>query len=194
MSQRSASNPRTQKALKGESSAGAAKRSVARAKPVREAAGTVRPVSAKSSKSGSRPSSSEGMSKEEKRAAKEVERQEEDQISSATDVVLKANEEYRKRRRLWWVLIAAGLVMTLISALMMYVFSSDTTIGTLGSQISIVTLVLAYVGIIGAFVWELVRVRPLRNEAEKQVRGLTARKRQKIIDEDFREKAAKKGK
>ncbi|MFZ2756612.1 MAG: hypothetical protein WAY93_07095, partial [Atopobiaceae bacterium] len=164
------------------------------AKPVREAAGTVRPVSAKSSKSGSRPSSSEGMSKEEKRAAKEVERQEEDQISSATDVVLKANEEYRKRRRLWWVLIAAGLVMTLISALMMYVFSSDTTIGTLGSQISIVTLVLAYVGIIGAFVWELVRVRPLRNEAEKQVRGLTARKRQKIIDEDFREKAAKKGK
>jgi flagellar biosynthesis/type III secretory pathway M-ring protein FliF/YscJ len=52
---------------------------------------------------------------------------------------------------------------------------------------AMVSLVLAYVGIIGAFIFDFVRIRPLRNKMEAAAKGLTEKKRQAIIDEDYAE-------
>lgn len=188
MSQRSANNPRTQKTMKGEAT-GTAKKSAARAKPATQAAGTVRHVS----------STKAPATKEEQRQRRDAERAADDDLSVVTQYLSKQDAEYTKRRRVWWVLIIAGLAFTVISAILMYAFpttSGDTATPT--GAISLACLVIAYIGIIGALIYDLVRVRPLRNKAEEKARSLTPKKRQEIIDAEARaeaeRRAAKKAK
>jgi len=162
-------------------SAGFSRRSTARAKPTREAAGSVR-TNAKSQAE---------MSKEEKKAAREAKRTEEDLLYEAKKAYLNKSDAYRFTQRVWWGLLGGGMVCSIISFLIMRNMQSNGGNESMATA-SVVLMVLAYVLIIGAFIYDLWKVRPLRNEANEKLAGMSKKRLNQLIAEEEARKAAKK--
>ena len=166
------------------SNAGFSRRSAARAKPAREAAGSVR-TSAKSQAE---------MSKEEKKAAREARRTEEDLLYEAKKAYLNMNEAYRASQRLWWGLLGGGMACSIVSFMIMRYMQSGQSSSESMATVSVVFMVLAYAQIIGAFIYDLVKVRPMRNEANDKLGGMSKKRLNQLIADEEARKAAKKSK
>ena len=200
MSQRSPFNKRNQPQTEDEkkSSSGITRKSPTKAKPVREAAGSVRVVAKKKNPDGS--TSTVGMTKEEKKEVRRAEREEEDIFNSLTNAMLKADELYTSRRRMWWVFLGLGLVFVVAAFASGYIGSPDGSnmydLSTTGGVLSVVSLVLAYVFIITSLVYEWMKIRPIRNEKQDKVTSLSPKKRRAMLadlyEADERKRAEKK--
>lgn len=200
MSQRSPFNKRNQPQAEDEkkSSSGITRKSPTKAKPVREAASSVRVVAKKKNPDGS--TSTVGMTKEEKKEVRRAEREEEDIFNSLTNAMLKADELYTSRRRMWWVFLGLGLVFVVAAFVSGYIGAPDGSnmydLSTTGGVLSVVSLVLAYVFIITSLVYEWMKIRPIRNEKQDKVTSLSPKKRRAMLadlyEADERERAEKK--
>lgn len=200
MSQRSPFNKRNQPQTEDEkkSSSGITRKSPTKAKPVREAAGSVRVVAKKKNPDGS--TSTVGMTKEEKKEVRRAEREEEDIFNSLTNAMLKADELYTSRRRIWWVFLGLGLVFVVAAFVSGYIGAPDGSnmydLSTTGGVLSVVSLVLAYVFIITSLVYEWMKIRPIRNEKQDKVTSLSPKKRRAMLadlyEADERKRAEKK--
>lgn len=200
MSQRSPFNKRNQPQTEDEkkSSSGITRKSPTKAKPVREAAGSVRVVAKKKNPDGS--TSTVGMTKEEKKEVRRAEREEEDIFNSLTNAMLKADELYTSRRRVWWVFLGLGLVFVVAAFVSGYIGAPDGSnmydLSTTGGVLSVVSLVLAYVFIITSLVYEWMKIRPIRNEKQDKVTSLSPKKRRTMLadlyEADERKRAEKK--
>ena len=200
MSQRSPFNKRNQPQTEDEkkSSSGITRKSPTKAKPVREAASSVRVVAKKKNPDGS--TSTAGMTKEEKKEVRRAEREEEDIFNSLTNAMLKADELYTSRRRMWWVFLGLGLVFVVAAFASGYIGSPDGSnmydLSTTGGVLSVVSLVLAYVFIITSLVYEWMKIRPIRNEKQDKVTSLSPKKRRAMLadlyETDERKRAEKK--
>ena len=200
MSQRSPFNKRNQPQTEDEkkSSSGITRKSPTKAKPVREAASSVRVVAKKKNPDGS--TSTAGMTKEEKKEVRRAEREEEDIFNSFTNAMLKADELYTSRRRMWWVFLGLGLVFVVAAFASGYIGSPDGSnmydLSTTGGVLSVVSLVLAYVFIITSLVYEWMKIRPIRNEKQDKVTSLSPKKRRAMLadlyEADERKRAEKK--
>lgn len=160
MSTRSATNKRTQ----SHEVTGVARKSAASAKPARQAASSVRVVPASSKarrKELEKGENLEGLSKEEKRARKAKQRAREDRIYTVSNILLKQDEDYTKRRRIWWAVLAIGMVSI---------------------PVQMVGIVLSYVIILGDFIYDFVRIRPLRNMYRTQAEGMSENKLNALIE------------
>ena len=172
MSQRSVNNPRTTK--KGENVTGASKRSVARAKPSTVAGSSVR----KATKNAKAPAD---MTKEERKAQRRAEREERAVVAEVSDILLKRNETYTSRRRIWWILMGVGFVAAAAAWGILYLPGARDSVNTT-SIAAIILLVIAYACIIGGFVFDIIKVGPLRTEAEKQVKAMSERRRTQVLE------------
>lgn len=200
MSQRSPFNKRNQPQTEDEkkSSSGITRKSPTKAKPVREAASSVRVVAKKKNPDGSM--STVGMTKEEKKEVRRAEREEEDIFNSLTNAMLKADELYTSRRRMWWVFLGLGLVFVVAAFVSGYIGAPDGSnmydLSTTGGVLSVVSLVLAYVFIIASLVYEWMKIRPIRNEKQDKVTSLSPKKRRAMLadlyEADERKRAEKK--
>lgn len=200
MSQRSPFNKRNQPQAEDEkkSSSGITRKSPTRAKPVREAASSVRVVAKKKNPDGS--TSTVGMTKDEKKEVRRAEREEEDIFNSLTNAMLKADELYTSRRRMWWVFLGLGLVFVVAAFVSGYIGAPDGSnmydLSTTGGVLSVVSLVLAYVFIITSLVYEWMKIRPIRNEKQDKVTSLSPKKRRAMLadlyEADERKRAEKK--
>ena len=200
MSQRSPFNKRNQPQTEDEkkSSSGITRKSPTKAKPVREAASSVRVVAKKKNPDGS--TSTAGMTKEEKKEVRRAEREEEDIFNSLTNAMLKADELYTSRRRMWWVFLGLGLVFVVAAFASGYIGAPDGSnmydLSTTGGVLSVVSLVLAYVFIITSLVYEWMKIRPTRNEKQDKVTSLSPKKRRAMLadlyEADERKRAEKK--
>lgn len=200
MSQRSPFNKRNQPQAEDEkkSSSGITRKSPTKAKPVREAASSVRVVAKKKNPDGS--TSTVGMTKEEKKEVRRAEREEEDIFNSLTNAMLKADELYTSRRRIWWVFLGLGLVFVVAAFVSGYIGAPDGSnmydLSTTGGVLSVVSLVLAYVFIITSLVYEWMKIRPIRNEKQDKVTSLSPKKRRAMLadlyEADERKRAEKK--
>ena len=200
MSQRSPFNKRNQPKTEDEkkSSSGITRKSPTKAKPVREAASSVRVVAKKKNPDGS--TSTAGMTKEEKKEVRRAEREEEDIFNSLTNAMLKADELYTSRRRMWWVFLGLGLVFVVAAFASGYIGAPDGSnmydLSTTGGVLSVVSLVLAYVSIITSLVYEWMKIRPIRNEKQDKVTSLSPKKRRAMLadlyEADERKRAEKK--
>ena len=192
MTIRSATNKRTQE----QNYTGATRKSAASAKPARAAAGSVRVVSA-SSKARRREfeqgESLEGLSKEEKKARKQELRVKEDRMYSAANILMKQDEEYRAKRRVFWVLEGIGIVGIVVVWLMLMGVFNMIPAETLGVA-QMVGLGAAYAFVIAGFIYDLVKIRPLRNFYKAQVAGMTDRKVLDVLEEEAERQDAKKDK
>ncbi|WP_333643789.1 Yip1 family protein [Parolsenella catena] len=200
MSQRSPFNKRNQPQAEDEkkSSSGITRKSPTKAKPVREAASSVRVVAKKKNPDGS--TSTVGMTKDEKKEVRRAEREEEDIFNSLTNAMLKADELYTSRRRMWWVFLGLGLVFVVAAFVSGYIGAPDGSnmydLSTTGGVLSVVSLVLAYVFIITSLVYEWMKIRPIRNEKQDKVTSLSPNKRRAMLadlyEADERKRAEKK--
>lgn len=172
MSTRSVNNKRT---TTGEVT-GMARRSASSAKPARAAASSVRVVPASSKDRRAAAAKGEdlsNLSKEERKARKAELRKHDDLVYSVSDSILNANEEYKKRRKIWWALLIVAVIVVMILWVWMGTGISAALDTNTRSVLYIVILVAAYAVIIGAFVYDWLKIRPLRNEARSLAEGMS---------------------
>lgn len=180
MSQRNVNNERTRAQLTG-TATGYTRKSASRAKPARESASGVHVVEVKGGKK-----SYESMTKEERKAERREQRAESDRLAAASNILMSHDDTYRRRRRVWWLLLGLGLACTALAWIFFAVFQGVT--GTPG----LIALIGAYVFIIGGFVYDWLRVRPIRKQTDEMVSHYTDRRIQDILDEDYEEREAAK--
>lgn len=185
-------SPQNERNTNPDAKPGYMRKSAASAKPARSAASSVRVVPASSKekrKQAERGESLAGLSKEEKRARKQAERLQEDRLYAASNALMRKDEDYSRRRKFFWVLLAAGLSAIVIVWLMI-----GTTRGQEMQTTQIVGIVIAYACILGAFIYDLVRIRPIRNACRSKAEGLTEKRLNNLIEKDAAERDAKKAK
>lgn len=171
-----------------------ARKSAASAKPARAAAGSVRvvPSSAKARrKEAERGESLAGLSREEKRARKQEERRRDDRIYTASNIMLKKDPEYKHLRTIFWVLLAIGMVIIIAVWAMMFGLDEQAVQDTYAIQLG--GVIVAYVFIIGTFIFDFVKIRPLRNFYRSQAEGMPEKKVIALIEQDAAEPKGKKG-
>ena len=89
-----------------------------------------------------------------------------------SNILLKQDEDYTKRRRIWWAVLAIGMVLVVAIRVSFY-FAPG---GTVSSPVQMVGIVLSYVIILGDFIYDFARIRPLRNMYRAQAEGMSENK------------------
>lgn len=173
---------------------GFSRKSAARARPTSAAASSVRVVSVEDAKRGKSGKKTSEMTKEERKAERAARRDVEDRKSMAANILLKRDPVSQRGQKLWWVLLGIGLVMTLISfGINLYMQNSSATeFPILITVTAMASIVLAYVCIIGAFIYDFVKVRPVRRRIDDEVNGMSKRRIEQLIAEDVAELERKK--
>jgi hypothetical protein len=108
------------------------------------------------------------MSKEERKAERSRVRDVEDRQNMAANILLKRDRAYNITQKVWWICLGSGLALTVVSFGINWWLNHDGTVveSNLASvlvTVALVSLVLAYVLIIGAFMrsslrWMMIRV------------------------------------
>ena len=171
---------------------GMARRSASSAKPVREAAGSVRVVPASSKERRKQVEQGEslaGLSKEEKRARRAERRELEDRIETCTNFLLKEQPLYPKRKKVYWGFLIGAGVAFVCAIVCLGIISSGSDNGIVGVG-SLVFVALAYVGLIGGLVYDFVRIRPIRNEVRATVEGMSDNRMNAVLQRAAEERAA----
>lgn len=154
------------------------------AKPASKAAASVRIQTSKSSMSKKQKVvAQQTMTKEEKKAQRAQERELENLVYTATTVLTNKDEKYKKLRRIWWGLLIAAVVFTALSWITL-----STGFG--GQVLSIVVLVLAYAGIIGALIMDFTVIRKRRNVFRDKVNAMTRKQVERVVEESYAERQA----
>lgn len=151
----------------GKSTSGFSRRSTARAKPQREAAGSVRYVSSDEYHDVKSEKSSKELTRAERHAKADRERSAEDRRSSVARSILNGHAEYKRGQRIWWTLIGIGMAAVLVSWLASTFIPNSA--GQIKVVVAIVLLVAAYGAIIAAFVYDWRVIRPMRKAADDEV-------------------------
>ena len=162
----------------------------AKAKPLREAAASVRTAS--------RPKQTgalggEAETKEEKRERKRREREEQDFRNRAYDILLRSNPDYKRTERIFWIILGAGLALAVISLVCVYAFGQNPDMGSWQGILSVGSLVAAYGFMIASFIYDWAKRRPYRKQTESRVRGLSDKKLLELLEQEHAKETAKKG-
>lgn len=184
MSTRSANNKRNQDKLQGVSGTGMARKSASSAKPARAAAGSVRvvPTTAKAKRAAAeRGEDLSNLSKEEKKARKAELRREEDRIYTASSQLMKEDPDYPRLRRIWWVLLAIGIAALIGTWVMLAVMGQEGMATSAGQTAQFALIIAAYAAIIIAFIFDFMKIRPIRNACREKSAGMTAAKLDEVI-------------
>lgn len=184
MSTRSANNKRSQDKLQGVSGTGMARKSASSAKPARAAAGSVRvvPTTAKAKRAAAeRGEDLSNLSKEEKKARKAELRREEDRIYTASSQLMKEDPDYPRLRRIWWVLLAIGIAALIGTWVMLAVMGQEGMATSAGQTAQFALIIAAYAAIIIAFIFDFMKIRPIRNACREKAAGMTAAKLDEVI-------------
>ena len=193
MSTRSPMNKRNQE----HAGSGMTRKSAGSAKPARAAAASVRvvPASAKDKrKQLERGEDLSGLSREEKKARKAELRREEDRIYTASSQLMKEDEDYPRYRRIWWVLLVIG-ILALIGTWVLLAVLGQEGMAEKGAQTAQFALIVAaYAAIIVAFIFDFIKIRPIRNACRDKAAGMTAAKLDEVIARSMAPKDKKQGK
>ena len=172
MTQRNPLNPRNQNKPKGTT-----RKSASSAKPVREAASSVRSAPAPTSRK------QRQQEKKEHQAADRAERQQERRREQVLTAEAMRGEEYKKWRKQWWIVIVIAIVGVGLS----WLFSAGVRNGVLpesfsqySNAVSIIGLIIGYGGIIYAFYIDFKKIRPIRKAQEERARNLTKKEREQL--------------
>ena len=168
------------------SATGFSRRSAARAKPTREAASTVH------TKASAKDTSK--MTKEEKKAAQEERRRDEDLMIDAKRILLDQREDYRRSQRIWWGMLIGGVVLSVLSFVLMQSLQKTEAPSQTVAMISAGSMVVAYILIIGAFIFDMWKIRPMRNEADERITSMSKKRMRQMVEADEKRRAEKKAK
>ena len=164
----------------GDEKKGFSKSSASKARPAREAAASVRTVSS-SYKAGAQ---SAPETKQEKRERRERERSENTLRTRAYDLVLRDNAEYRSCEKTFWIIVGTGTFFAVSSLVETYVFGQNVDLTSWQGVLCVVTLVLAYVFIISALVYDFAKRRPHRKAARARVNGMSDKRLLELFEQE----------
>ncbi len=191
MSTRNPQNKRSQEKMQGNLS-GMARKSASSAKPARPAAGSVRVVSSSSKAKRAQMERGEDLSnltKEEKKARKAEIRRQEDRVYAASDTLMQEDPAYPRLRRIWWMMVGAGITALIATWIALAIMGEkDPGFETL----QMVLIVLAYAAIIGAFIFDFVKIRPIRNAARSEAEGMSDSRLNAVLERRAEGKKSKK--
>ena len=179
MSTRNPQNERTRQQMRGEVT-GMTRKGASRAKPARQSAASVHVVEVSGHKDYSK------MTKEERKEQKRKDRAERDSIAAASNIVMASDPTYRHRRTIWWTLLGIGIGCTVLA----WIFFA--TLQGVSGLPGLIALIGAYAFIIGGFVWDWFKIRPIRRDTDEMVAHFAPKRIQQIIDDDYEERQAKK--
>lgn len=149
MSQRNPMNDRyTSEGKKGQT-----RKSAAKAKPKTKAAASVYLESRELTPQ---------QKKQKQKAARKSERNEQAEFERETYAV--PTPEYKKLRRLWFVMIGVGVVLLAIALFLQFQVPDS-------GAISMTFIILAYVAVIGAFIFDRVKINKLRKAYREEIRN-----------------------
>ncbi len=169
MSQRNPQNARSQGGVKGHS-----RKSSSSAKPSRPAGASVR-TSSKANDKKARQSSKESKAREEA--------QKERQRINALRAGAQSLPEYKKWRRAWMVLLGATVVFIAVSWGTSIAIQNGAVPDSMRDSAGIVQgvgMALAYASLIGAFVVDFRKIRPIRKTQEERARNLSKRQKKEL--------------
>ena len=192
MSTRSPMNKRTQEQLR-EGRSGMARKSAAAAKPARAAASFVRVVPASSKarrKQAERGESLAGLSREEKRARKQQIRAHEDRVYAASNILMRENPAYAKQRMIWYAFMVVGVFFILIAFALLAIVGERANGMLQLAQYGAVGV--SYVAIIGGFIFDFIKIRPIRNEARSKAEGMTDSRLNAVLERGAKAEEAKR--
>ena len=200
MSTRSPMNKRSQAQLQGERT-GMARKSASSAKPARAAASSVRIQASSSSARRKQREQGEDLSnltREEKRARKQERRLQEDRIFTAAQTLMKEDFDYNRYRKVWWILLGVGIVAIVAVWISMIVVSGGQASSSQMAIPQMAGIIAAYVCIIVAFIFDFVKIRPIRNQCRAVAEGMSEAKLNSVIEKgaaaEDRKKVAKASK
>lgn len=159
------------------------KSSAARAKPAREAASSVRSSAHTSTSLGNKASKREmAAAKLQSKSERDGRRRNEQRILNIVDIIIKDDPDYRHKRRIWFAILGVGLVMTIVTLILGQVAARvpASQQGTV-SMLTGISLILAYVFVIAAFVYDTWKIRPIRRAADERARSMSEKKREEMI-------------
>lgn len=186
-------NKRTQEQAREGKKSGMARKSASSAKPARPAAASVRVVPADSKarrKQAERGESLAGLSREEKRARKREMRAEEDRVYTASNALMKQDPEYKRLRRIFWVIMGVGIAGIVVSWAILTVVGSEPKGAALVGEYA--SIGIAYAAIIASFIFDFVKIRPIRNRSRDTAAGMTRNKLNSVIERAAAEEDAKR--
>ncbi len=140
------------------------------------------------------PPPSAARSKEEKKARKAELRRAEDRVYTAASQLMKEDESYPRLRRVWWVLLAIGIAALVGMWVLLAVMGEEGMASGSGQTAQIALLVVAYAAIIIAFIFDFVKIRPIRNACREAAAGMSEAKLDAVIERSIAPKDKKQGK
>lgn len=165
MSQRNPMNDRyTSEGKKGQT-----RKSAAKAKPKTRAAASVH-VERKE------------KTKQEKKAIKKAARNKD--VALDREAYNVPTDEYKKLRRIWFGILGLGVVLLAASLFVQFQMPEMTTV-------SIVLIVLAYVAVIGAFIFDKVKINKLRDAYKEELRNTKSKEVRAQVKAEKAEQQAK---
>lgn len=168
-------------------SAGRARRSVASAKPRRQAAAGVRVVAANG-----KSKSKAGQTKEEAKAERKHEREISDLRYNVTQKILEEREDYSKARKIWWRFLIVAIVLMVV-AIGLYIAVSNMgqgapeALGVLG----LIVMVGAYGVVIAGMIYDWRVIRPMRQDVDKYVQSMSEKRLVTAINKESKKDAKK---
>lgn len=175
------------------SNTGFSRRSVSRAKPSREAAGSVRYVSAEDARSGNTSKPEAEMTKQERKEKRMRDRDAADRRADASRAILAGHDSYKRSQRIWWILLGVGMGFTLLSFVVSATVGKNSDAPQYVSMVMVVMLVIAYAAIIAGFIYDWRVVRPMRQAADAEVAGMSDKRvRQFLAAQEAEREASEK--
>lgn len=162
---------------------GQTRKSAASAKPKRKAGDTVY-VSSTRSKSPGFGKAMPEKTKEEKRIDREKARVENNAIYSAATVLMNNNPDYKRYKMIWWVILGVAIVMTVVSWVVQMQIQSLVW--------GLVSIGVAYVGIIGALILDFWKIRPIRKDARIRAASMTKKQLDAVLEKEVLKNQRKK--
>ena len=92
--------------------------------------------------------------------------------------------DYRRTDRVFWVLVGVGMVFAIVSLVAMYRFGEVDDVTSPVGIASTVSLLLAYGCIIGAIIFDFVKRRPFRKQAQARVGTLSEKKLVELFEQE----------
>ena len=152
----------------GDEKQGFSKSSASKARPARDKPGT----------------QAAPETKQEKRERRERERSENTLRTRAYDLVLRDNAEYRSCEKTFWIIVGTGTFFAVASLVETYVFGQNVDLASWQGVLCVVTLVLAYIFIVSALVYDFAKRRPHRKAARARVNSMSDKRLLELFEQE----------
>lgn len=165
------------------------RRTGASAKPSREKAAGVKIIpSSDSARYDQKRAGMRSGTKAERKAKRQEVRSHDDMVEFVGNYLMHKDPSYAKMRRTWWIMLGVGFLCVLLA--WAFTLIAGNTHNQAFTVPAFVFMVLSYVLIIAAVVFDFWKIGKMRKKYNAEVHGYTDKKLRRMVQEEEREREA----